>query len=63
MLVDLPDDEINRIPLHNVTPRLSETPGSLRRPAPKLGEHNADVLGELGLAAADLARLAADGAI
>jgi crotonobetainyl-CoA:carnitine CoA-transferase CaiB-like acyl-CoA transferase len=40
-----------------VVPRLTETPGSVRRPAPELGEHNAEVFGELGLAAEELAAL------
>jgi crotonobetainyl-CoA:carnitine CoA-transferase CaiB-like acyl-CoA transferase len=31
--------------MHNVVPRLSRTPGSLRTPAPELGEHNEQYLG------------------
>src|SRR5206468_885430 len=34
-----------------------------RRPAPRLGEHTAEVLGELGLGAAELARLRAEGVV
>ena len=34
--------------------KLSETPGSLRRPAPELGEHTAEILAEIGLADAAL---------
>ena len=49
ILVDVPDAEIGRLPMHNVIPRLSATPGRLRRPAPGLGEHTAEVLGALGL--------------
>ena len=63
LLVDLPDDEMGTIPMHAVVPRLSATPGAIRRPAPGLGEHNAEVLGELGLGAEDLDRLAAAGLI
>jgi crotonobetainyl-CoA:carnitine CoA-transferase CaiB-like acyl-CoA transferase len=44
--------------------RPSATPATIRRPAPLLGEHTAEVLTEmLGLSPADVARLAAAGAI
>ena len=44
--------------------RASHTPASVRRPAPLLGEHTAEVLTEvLGLPSAELARLAEAGAI
>jgi crotonobetainyl-CoA:carnitine CoA-transferase CaiB-like acyl-CoA transferase len=35
----------------------------IRRPAPRLGEHTAELLGELGLARADLERLRAEGVV
>lgn len=47
----------------NVVPRLSGTPAAIRRPAPQLGEHNAEVYGELGIGADELARLAEDGVL
>ena len=63
ILVDLPDDETGRLPMHNVIPRLSATPGRLRRPAPELGEHTAEVLAPLGLDAAEIEGLAREGII
>jgi crotonobetainyl-CoA:carnitine CoA-transferase CaiB-like acyl-CoA transferase len=44
--------------------RLSETPGSVRTPAPALGEHSDEVLQKLlGLGADEVAALRAAGAI
>jgi crotonobetainyl-CoA:carnitine CoA-transferase CaiB-like acyl-CoA transferase len=44
--------------------RASATPASIRRPAPLLGEHTSEVLSEvLGLAPAEITRLAETGAI
>jgi crotonobetainyl-CoA:carnitine CoA-transferase CaiB-like acyl-CoA transferase len=48
VLVEMEDDEMGAVPMHNVVPRLSGTPGAIRRPAPKLGEHEAEILGRLG---------------
>ncbi|BAT60590.1 bile acid-CoA hydrolase [Variibacter gotjawalensis] len=49
ILMDYPDEEMGSVPMHAVVPRLSETPGAIRHAAPSLGEHNAELLGELGL--------------
>ncbi|MEZ5217554.1 MAG: CoA transferase [Ilumatobacteraceae bacterium] len=43
--------------------RLDATPPSVRRPAPLHGEHGREVLAEVGLAAEDVAALAADGVL
>jgi crotonobetainyl-CoA:carnitine CoA-transferase CaiB-like acyl-CoA transferase len=51
------------IRMHNVVPRLSETPGEIRWAGGALGQDNAAVYGELGLVATDLRRLTADGVI
>ena len=41
----------------------SATPARIRRPAPLLGEHTAEVLGEFGLAKTEIERLAAAGVV
>jgi crotonobetainyl-CoA:carnitine CoA-transferase CaiB-like acyl-CoA transferase len=43
--------------------RASATPASIRRPAPRLGEHTAEVLAELGVATGDVERLVAAGVV
>ncbi|MEL0323015.1 MAG: CoA transferase, partial [Rhodospirillales bacterium] len=43
---DAPD---GYLPMHNIVPRLSKTPGAIRTPAPKLGEHTDAILSEVGL--------------
>ena len=57
LLVAAPDAALGSVPMHNVIPRLSATPGRLRRPAPELGEHTAEVMGALGWDAARIAGL------
>ena len=46
-IVRMHDDDLGSLPMHNVIPRLSATPGALRRPAPRLGEHTEEILAEL----------------
>src|SRR3954452_12564027 len=63
IVVDVPDHETGRLGMHNIIPRLSETPGHLRLPAPLLGEHTAEILGQFGIDEATLDALAHDGVI
>ena len=62
VIVDIEDAELGPLPVHNIVPRLSATPGVWRRPAPALGEHTDEVLAGLGLDAAAIADLRATGA-
>src|SRR3954469_3252336 len=63
IVVEMPDPDLDRIAMHNIIPRLSETPGRLRSPAPSLGEHTAEILGQFGIDRAMLDELARDGVI
>ena len=63
IVVDVPDEEIGSVTVHNVIPRLSATPGALRRPAPKLGEHTAEILARVGIDADQLSVLRDEGII
>jgi formyl-CoA transferase len=62
LVADYPDADMGLYPMHHVVPRLSNTPGSVRTPAPRLGEHNRAILAEVGVDDAAYARLLADGA-
>ena len=61
VLVEVEDPELGSLPVHNIVPRLSGTPGVWRRPAPSLGEHTDAVLASAGLDPAAIAALRADG--
>ena len=43
--------------------KFTDTPGEMKRPAPLLGEHTREVLGDLGYSAAEIDALARDGAV
>ncbi|HEX5325468.1 MAG TPA: CoA transferase, partial [Acetobacteraceae bacterium] len=63
IVVEAPDAEAGSVLMHNVIPRLSETPGRLRRPAPALGEHTQELLRGLGYASARIEALGAEGVV
>ena len=47
VIVEVEDADMGSLPMHNVVPRLSISPGGFRRAAPKLGEHTEEILAEL----------------
>jgi crotonobetainyl-CoA:carnitine CoA-transferase CaiB-like acyl-CoA transferase len=63
VLVEAPDEEAGSVLMHNIIPRLSETPGQLRAPAPSLGQHTTSILESIGYDATRLAALEAGGVI
>jgi crotonobetainyl-CoA:carnitine CoA-transferase CaiB-like acyl-CoA transferase len=64
-IVAVPHPVHGAVRMQAPVPKLSATPSSIRRPAPRFpGEHNAEVYGErLGLDAGELARLAEAGIV
>ncbi|MEH6772693.1 MAG: CoA transferase [Cereibacter changlensis] len=54
IVVEVEDAENGSLPMHNIFPRFSETPGVWRLPAPDLGQHSGEILAEIGMTEADL---------
>ena len=63
VIADYPDPDMESFPMHHVVPRLQGTPGSIRTPAPKLGQHNRELLREAGIDDAQYAALLASGVL
>ena len=53
MIVQTHDADGRPLKVPGIVPKLSDTPGRLRTPAPRLGEHGAGVLGAGGWPARD----------
>lgn len=63
MVVEVPRDEIPDLRLPGIAVKLSETPGTIRRAPPLLGEHTEIVLAELGYSVEEIARFRASGVV
>jgi len=63
VIADYPDPDMGTFPMHHVVPRLQGTPGTIRTQAPKLGEHNREILREAGIDEARYAELVRAGVV
>ena len=61
IIVDVDDADFGTLPMHNIVPRMSATPGTWRLPAPTIGQHTREVLTEAGLDAEAIAAAEAGG--
>ena len=63
MVQEIDHPEAGRIRVVGPAVKLSETPASVRRPSPLLGEHTAEILREIGVTDAEIEALAASGVV
>jgi len=63
MVVEIPHPNIPDLKVPYSPLKLAETPPSVRRPPPLLGQHNEEILSELGYAADSIAKLRQKGVI
>ena len=63
MLQDAPHASLGTVKVAGIPIKFSDTPGSVERGAPVLGQHNSEILSELGYTEGDVARLKEEGAI
>jgi crotonobetainyl-CoA:carnitine CoA-transferase CaiB-like acyl-CoA transferase len=62
-VVELADGDMGQVPMYGFVNKLSRTPGAFFRPAPRIGEHNREVLGWLGLPEDEVSALEQRGAV
>ncbi len=63
MVIETPRDEIPDLRLPGIAIKLDETPGSIRRPPPLLGEQTGEVLAQFGYTEEEIARFRAAGIV
>jgi crotonobetainyl-CoA:carnitine CoA-transferase CaiB-like acyl-CoA transferase len=57
IIVAAEDKTHGNLPMHDIVPRLSATPGAWRLPAPEIGEHSTEILAAAVLDAAEIAEV------
>ena len=60
LIVELDHPDIGRVRQPKPAARFDRTPAHIRGPAPRIGEHSATILAELGFGAAEIERLATE---
>jgi crotonobetainyl-CoA:carnitine CoA-transferase CaiB-like acyl-CoA transferase len=63
LLADYPDEDMGSFPMHAVSSRLSGTPGAIRAPAPRLGQHSREILAGQGFDTTEIDAALASGLV
>lgn len=63
MVIEIDDPVIGKVRQVGILPKLSETPGQVRRLAPMHGEHTDEILGTLGFSGEEIAKLRKEGIV
>jgi len=61
--VDTEHPTMGKVSMPGAHFKMADTPWKLRRPAPLLGQHNEEILGQLGFSKEDLVRLKEAGVV
>jgi crotonobetainyl-CoA:carnitine CoA-transferase CaiB-like acyl-CoA transferase len=63
MVQEMSLDGLGMMSMAGLPIKFSDSPGAIRLPPPRLGQHSAEILGELGYSAEKITALAESGAI
>ena len=55
VIIEVPDDEVGTVKMHNIIPRMSATPGRIRSTGPTLNQHGDEILRSIGFSEARIA--------
>lgn len=62
-LIELPDEDMGHIPMFGFAGQMNETPAAFFRPAPRIGEHNSEILQACGISRAEQGAFYSSGAL